>query len=111
MELEEDRKQSENSNRASHLFPWQYKKGFSGNPSGRPAGKSLKQYTIEKLNAMTDEEREEFLEGIDKKVIWEMAEGRAKQESEIAIKELPIIQIAREIIEKYDINPSTEHNS
>lgn len=35
------------------------------------------------LNAMTDEEEQEFLEGIDKKTIWEMAEGRAKQDVDI----------------------------
>ena len=75
--------QLEISKKAPQLAPYQYKKGQSGNPSGRPAGKSLKQYTIEKLNSMTDEEREEFLEGIDKKLIWEMAEGKAESKTDI----------------------------
>lgn len=68
---------------ASHLRPWQYKKGQSGNPSGRPKGISLKEYVKLKFASMTDDEREEFLNGIDKKVLWEMAESKPKQDTEI----------------------------
>lgn len=73
-------KETERKNKAEHLAAWQYKKGQSGNPGGRPAGKTLKQYAREKLAAMTDEEREEFLNGIDKRTIWELAEGKPKQD-------------------------------
>lgn len=65
--------------------PWLYKKGQSGNPGGRPVGsKSMKTYVKEKLATMTEIEREEYLEGVDKKVIWEMAEGKAKQDLDIS---------------------------
>lgn len=66
--------------------PWLYKKGQSGNPGGRPKGsKSMKTYVKEKLASMTEEEREEYLEGIDKKTIWEMSEGKPKQDVEADI--------------------------
>ncbi len=73
-------------NKASHLQPWQFKKGQSGNPNGRPAGKSLKERAKAMLNAMTEEEEQEFFAGIDKKTIWEMAEGKAEAKTDITSK-------------------------
>lgn len=65
--------------------PWLYKKGQSGNPGGRPKGSvSMKTYIKNKLAKMTDEEREVFLEGIDKKTLWEMGEGKPKQDMELS---------------------------
>lgn len=68
----------------NELKPFQFKKGQSGNPNGRPPGKSLKERAKAMLNAMTPEEEQEFLEGIDKKTIWEMAEGKPKQDMEVS---------------------------
>lgn len=73
--------------RASHLMAFQYKKGQSGNPGGRPIGSvSMKTYVKNKLLSMSDEEREEFLEGLDKKTIWEMAEDKPKQGMDASVK-------------------------
>ena len=80
--MEDTEKQPDN-NRAAHLAPFQFKKGQSGNPGGRPKGKSLKQYAKEMLEEMTDEERQEFFNGIPKDKIWEMAEGKAKQDMDL----------------------------
>lgn len=76
-------KEQENKKKAEWLTPYQYKKGQSGNPLGRKPGKSLKEYAKEKLASMTDEEREEFLNGIDKRTIWEMTEGKPKQDVDL----------------------------
>jgi hypothetical protein len=65
------------------LLPHVYKKGQSGNPSGRPEGISLKEYARIKFRKMTDEEREEFFHGMDKRVLWEMGEGKAEAKADI----------------------------
>ncbi len=80
--MEEEIEQRKNN--ADYIKPFQFKKGQSGNPAGRPPGKSLKERAKAMLNAMTPEEEQEFLEGIDKKTIWEMAEGKPKQDMELS---------------------------
>lgn len=66
----------------NNLKPWLWKKGQSGNIMGRPKGKTMKEYSREYLERMTDAERDEWLEGIPKEKIWEMGEGKAKQDIE-----------------------------
>ena len=71
--------QHENSKVPKQLQPHQYRKGQSGNPNGRPKGSvSLKSYAKTMMENMTAEEREEFMQGLPKQFIWEMAEGKAQ---------------------------------
>jgi len=60
-----------------------YEKGVSGNPAGRPPGKSLKEFWKERFAAMTDEEKAEFSKKVAPELLWQMAEGRPRQDSDI----------------------------
>lgn len=103
--MEESDKQIENSR------PWLWKKGQSGNPNGRPKGKTAKERAKEYLASMTDDEFEDFLAGIDKKIIWEMAEGKPETKTDITSGGKPIIHLTGEVAEKYDIPSSPINDS
>ncbi len=55
-----------------------YKKGFCGNPSGRPKN-TLKAFLQRKIANMSDEQMEAFLKNINPDLQWQMAEGRPAQ--------------------------------
>lgn len=87
------------------LKPYQFKKGVSGNPMGRPPGRSLKDRAKAYLSGLTDEEAAEFFEGMNKKDVWEMAEGKAEQKTDITTAGKPIILLAPEIADKNALTP------
>jgi hypothetical protein len=87
--------------------PWLWKKGQSGNLSGRPKGKSLKAYAQEYLLKLNDKEKDEWLDGLEKRTVWSMAEGNPENKTDITTKgekisTLPpeVIKLAKEYEEK-----------
>ena len=57
------------------LKKYQWKPGQSGNPDGRPKGKSLKRWAAEFLKALPDDKKLEFLKALPEEIVWRMAEG------------------------------------
>lgn len=91
--MENDKENPTDNQINNNSKPWLWKKGESGNIMGRPKGRSMKEYAKEYLERMTDEERDVWLEGIDKHKIWEMSEGKAKQDIDSKVEANLTIEI------------------
>lgn len=75
---------------------YQFTKGVSGNPWGRPKwSKSLKVFVREYLESLPDEEKIKFLECLPPEVIWRMGEWNPATQTDLTSggKPIPIIDI------------------
>lgn len=64
------------------LLPYIWKKGQSGNPNGRPKGKTLKEFAREYLESLPDDEKVDYLASLPTEIVWKMAEGNPKNDIE-----------------------------
>lgn len=79
----DNQKDSTLGDESLNLKPWLWKKGQSGNLAGRPKGVTLKEYAKDFLARMTDEERDAFMDGLNKETIWKMAEGNPETKTDL----------------------------
>lgn len=85
-----------------------FKPGVSGNPTGRPKGKTMKEFAREYYMLKSDEEKIAYIEWLDEKkpgFAWTMGEGNPENKTDVTSGGQPIIQIAEAIVNKQDDTP------
>ena len=61
-----------------------FRPGFSGNLKGRIPGKTMKEFAKDYLSKLNDEEKDDWLGGLQKDIVWKMAEGLPKSDVELS---------------------------
>ena len=115
----EELTEEQSNNSTEHLKPWQFKPGQSGNPGGRPKGSiSLKEYARKYLQELPEEEKLEFMKGLDKVDIWKLAEGNPQNNVDMTTKGDKIensltpelLDISRNLLKEKKLNGNTTGN-
>lgn len=68
------------------LKPFQWKKGVSGNPKGRPPGPTLKEFAKNYLMSLPESEKLAYLASLPAEIVWKMAEGNPATTTDITTK-------------------------
>jgi hypothetical protein len=73
------------------LAKYVWKKGQSGNPNGRPPGKTLKEFAREYLMSLPDDEKVDYLASLPADIVWKMAEGNPANNTDLTTGGQPIV--------------------
>lgn len=100
-------KQEKKHQGTANLTPYMWKKGQSGNPHGRPKGKTLKEFARQYLESLPDDEKIDYLASLPTEIVWKMAEGNPETKSDITSKGERIIVMPNELINKNETKDTT----
>lgn len=68
------------------LQPYLWKKGQSGNPNGRPKGKTLKEFARQYLESLPEDQKIDYLASLPTDIVWKMAEGMPQTNSDLKVE-------------------------
>ena len=95
-----------------NIIPFIWKKGVSGNPKGRPKGKTLKDFAREYFACMSEEERIAYLKTLPTELVWRMGEGNPAQGIEGDPNKPLILQVSQETADLiHAINGETKNRT
>lgn len=89
--------------KAEWLKPFHFKPGQIGNPKGRPKTKTLKEHARDYLASLSDKERAQFFNGLNKAEVWRMAEGNPANDLNIDGEVRLPMYLPSELLPKNDI--------